>query len=409
MHKEEFDLRRYFEALLAHWKWIAGSAIGCALAALAFSLLQTPTYEASALVAVTQPRYALRFDPRLESIQQLQPPYRAFPVLATSDEVLRILLEQLPSSMEIQSLGRLRRELNATNGIDPSLILLKVRSAHPEEAAELANTWAEILVIHANTVYGRDAGQTDFFSEQLAQSQKDLDSAERALTAFQAENPLALLSARLNSLLETQAEYLTEQREILFLMRDMRSVRAQLTTQPDSYTPTFADRLTLLLLQVRAFNVQSEAPIQILLDNPEMLSTQTISEQIDFLDELITVLGDHSQDTEERLVELEPDILNLQGQIQQSEIEEKRLTRILSLAQETHQTLSRKVDESRIAAADKDGEILLASRAAAPERAVSPRTLLNVAVAGTGGGMLGVVEILALQWWRKGREISPLS
>ncbi len=403
LYEEEIDLRIYVKLLFKHWKWIVGSAVVCGMIALTISFFSPPVYEASALVAVTQPRYVLRFDPRLESADQLQqPPYRAYPDLATSDDVLRVLIAQIPpSTNRIESLHSLRNMLEATSGGDPSLIRLKSRSGDPEEAARIANVWADIFISRTNTIYGRNTEQADFFAGQLARAQVDLEATESALIAFQSQNQLSILDNRLESLLQVQADYLAEQRNITFLIQNTRSTRAQLAAQPADYSMAFADELTALLLQIRAFNPQSETPFQFLIDSTETLSTQSVTEQIAQLDILVTVLNNHSQEVREKLADLEPDILALQGEIQQAKSELERLTYAQDLARETHQTLARKVDESRIAAADSGGEVVFASRAAVPERAARPRKMLNTAVAGTLGGASAVLGIFVSQWWRE--------
>ncbi len=45
-------------------------------------------YEASSLIAVTKPRYSIQFDARFETTN-LDPAYRVYPDLATSDGLLR--------------------------------------------------------------------------------------------------------------------------------------------------------------------------------------------------------------------------------------------------------------------------------------------------------------------------------
>jgi len=96
---------------------------------------------------------------------------------------------------------------------------------------------------------------------------------------------------------------------------------------------------------------------------------------------------------------LEPQILALQQQLQESQAEEDRLTRARDVARETYLTLARKVEEVRIAAEDTSGEVRLASHAAVPRKPVGPRKMLNTAVAGALGLMLGVFGAFAVEWW----------
>lgn len=402
MYEDEIDLRVYVRALLKNWHWIVGAAALCALAALAVTMLQTPTYEATALVAMTKPQYVLQFDARFETVEQVQP-YKAYPALARSDDVMRALLEALPrlAEGEIETVHDLREKLEADNSEDPSVLKLTASSADPEEAALIVNAWADVFAAHANAIYSRSAEQAEFFADQLERAQAELDAAERALVVFEAGNQIGLLRNRLSSLLTEQTDYLGEQRKVAYLTQDVTSLRAQLAAQSGGYTTTLADQLTALLLQVKAFNAQAETPIQLQLDNPAVLSTQSVSEQIALLDDLMTVLEDHAVRAEGQLAEVEPQILALQAEIQQAETELSRLTRARDLASETYTTLAYKVEESRIAAADEDGEVRIASRAAVPTQPAGAGKLRNTLIAGVVGGMLGVGAVFVWHWWNE--------
>ena len=60
--EEEFELRPYFEGLLRNLKWIIGAAFIAALVTLMVSFLIPPTYEATTLDAVTDPRQIGQYD-----------------------------------------------------------------------------------------------------------------------------------------------------------------------------------------------------------------------------------------------------------------------------------------------------------------------------------------------------------
>jgi uncharacterized protein involved in exopolysaccharide biosynthesis len=101
------------------------------------------------------------------------------------------------------------------------------------------------------------------------------------------------------------------------------------------------------------------------------------------------------------MAELDPQILTLQQRLQESQAEEDRLTRARDVARETYITVARKVEEVRIAADDASGEVRLASQAAAPQTPVAPRKMLNTAVAGALGLVLGVFGAFAVEWWKR--------
>jgi succinoglycan biosynthesis transport protein ExoP len=410
--EEEIDLRAYVAVLIRYWKWIAGLALVAAVAAFIVSLLLPPTYEAPAVVIITEPRYQMQFDPRFETVDQWTPAYKAFPTLSTSDEVLqRVLAAYAPppeARIEAWTLRTLSGMVEATSEGDPSLVVLRVRSRSPDDAAAIANLWADVLARHGNDIYSESEDDVAFFEEQVAQAEQALDGADAALIEFEAHNQATIVSAQLSSLRQTQYDYLADQRAIAYIAQDIQGLRAQLVQQPGDRPVSLADDLTALLLQIKAFNLlqaeargaQASAPIQLQVDSAVSFSDKSPAEQVAFLDNLVDTLEAKSSEIEGRLAELEPQMLALQRRLQEIQAESERLTSARGLVNETYKTLARKLEEARIAAREENGVLQVGSYAAVPEKPVSPRKMLNTAVAGVLGLMLGVFGAFALEWWR---------
>ena len=412
--EDEIDLRKYVQVLLRWRWWIAGLALLAAVAALAVSFLLPPSYEAKALVAITQPRYIMQFDPRFEAATDILPVYKAYPELATGDELLGDLLAGLnPLPEGVETLDDLRDLLEAALGADPSVVRMTARAGDPMEAARVANDWAELFVDRANEIYGGQNGeQVRFFEGQLAEAQGKLEAAEGALVAFQARNQGSSLNAKLGSARQEQAEYLAEQRETVRLSQDIGGLRAQLATRQGGATATLGDELSVLRLRTRALDsagagAQGLSDIQLQVGEQGTLSGRTVEELVALLDALQDGLEGKAEEVTARLEALEPQILALQQQVQEVDNEADRLVRTRDVTRDTYLILTRKVEEARIAAQDTEREVRLASRAAAPEKPVSPRKKLNTLVGGALGLMMGVVGAFALEWWRQ--EASPSS
>ncbi len=411
--EEEIDLRVYVEVLLRHWKWIAGLALVAAAVAFVASYLIPPTYEATALTAITQPRYVMQFDPRFQT-EDVTQPYKAYPELATSDDLLQALMTKVDSlPEEVESLEDIRGMLEAKSGADPSLVQLVVSSRDPEGAAHIANGWADLFVARANEIYGAHGeDNVSFFTEQLAQAQTKLQAANQALSEFQGHNQKAVLQAQLSSAQQDLKDYLAELRWIERTSRNTQALRASVAAQPGDALASAADSLTALQLQMQAFSVRSynnNLPIQLQVSDSALLSPElTVSELTSALDDLATTLETWQKEAETQSALLEPQILALQQQIEEMQAQENRLLRTRDVARETQLTLAHKLEEARIAAEDVTGDVQLVSRAAVPKKPVSPRKLLNTAVAGALGLMLGVFGAFALEWWRdeetEGRE-----
>jgi succinoglycan biosynthesis transport protein ExoP len=406
--EEEIDLRAYVEVLIRSWKWIAGLAVVAAVVAFAVSSFQAPTYQASAVVIITQPRYQMRFDPRFETVDQWSPAYKAFPTLATSDDVLRRVLDAYTPSpeagIEEWTLPALEGMVEASSEGDPSLVVLRVRSHSPEDGAAIANLWADALARHGNAIYSESEKDVAFFEEQLAQAEQALDQADAALIEFEARNQASIITGQLDSLGLAQEDYLAAQRTVAYIVQDIQALRDQLAQQPGDRPASLADELTALFLQIKAFNAESPTPIELQVNSAESLSDKSRAEQIAFLDDLVITLEAKSAEIDGRLAELEPQTLALQRQLQEAEAESDRLENARELASETYMTLARKLEEARISSEEENGVLQVGSYAAVPEKPVGPRKLQNTAVAGMLGLIVAVVGAFAVEWWQTGKE-----
>ena len=406
--EEEIDLRPYVEALLRRWYWIVGTAIVTALVTFGILSIRPVTYEATALVAIVNPQDAVLESltiesvvPRLGYVYDTNQLVRVYPELAVSDELLQALLAQINPPLEgVEGVEDLRQVVAAEAGTDTSLLRLSVTHKDADKAAQVTNTWAELFIPWANEIFSnRGTQRLEFFEAQLAQASADLESAEDALIEFQAVNRLTVIENTLSSHEEIQTAYLSAQRQVEFLLQDVQSLHDQIS-QSVSNSTTFADQLTALNLQLRAFNAESAAPLQLQVNAAESLTAESRQAQLTFLEDLIAGLEARTADVEQRLAALEPEVLELQQAKQEAETESSRLLRNRDVANETHAALTRRVIEERISAEDEHSGVRLVSKSAVPQ---DPAGLGRIASA-VAGGILGlafsVLFIVVSVWWR---------
>jgi uncharacterized protein involved in exopolysaccharide biosynthesis len=398
----EINLRRYLSILLHRWRWIVGMALVVALAALILSFLQPPTYEATALVAITKPQYDLNFDSRFSTIVNTNPAYKAYPELAKSDDLLRSVFDRLTSPPKgIETVADLDSALTAQSGIDSSIVQLRVRVQNPNDAAHIANIWAEVFITRASELYGLlDQTQIASFEAQVASAEKELQADEQALIDYQAHDQSSILQTQLSSALQMQADYLASQRSIAYLQQDIAGLRKQMDGQPVSNSSGLADRLSALFLQLKAYQVQAEVPIQLQFSDPNTLAAASVAEQVAFLDRLSGSLQAQESSVAAQMKKLEPQILTLQQQLQAASAEKDRLTRARDVSRQTAMTLAQKVEETRIAVQSNKGEVQLASHAAVPDLPISSRKLVNTMLGGMAGLILGAIVAFLADWRR---------
>jgi len=406
---QEIDLREYIAILLRYRYWIIGLAVVAAVVAAGVSLLLPPTYEATALVAITRPQYEMQFDERISSVSgNVQPPYKAYPLLATSDEVLSALIVDLgpEATAGEQTVQGLRGKLEAQSGSDQSIVRLVVKNGDPERASVIANLWAERFVQTANDFYAQTSSEFEFFEKQQAEAQVALDQAEQALIDVQARNRVAILGTQLVQTHEVLTNTLRSSYSLETTIEDARTLRDYLQAQESGAPASPGDELTALQIEIGALG--SSSRVQLYLPVEQDLGDKKVSDQISSLDALIRALEGRLAQTQAQAQGLEPEILALQQARQEAKTELDRLTRAQMLAYEAYESLARKAAEARIAVQDTTGEVRLASRATPPSDPVSPRKTLNTVVAGALGLLVGIVAALAIEYWRKGRqELSP--
>jgi capsular exopolysaccharide synthesis family protein len=391
--EEQLDIRKYVAMIGRWWRLIAICTVLAAVSAFVISSLLPPTYEASAVIIIAEPQYQMQFDSRFP-VEEWAPAYNAFPTLAESDDVLGYVVEAYTPSpaarIEDWSIQELSEMVEASSGGDPSLVVLTVSSHSPEDAAGIASAWADALVERGNGIYATSEDDVAFFEMQAAQAKEALDGADAALVAFQGQNQANILQAELSSLLRFQSDYLADQRAITYLLQDIQALRGQLARQPAGQPSSLTDDLTMLFLQIKAFNASASAPIQLQVSSAESLSSKSLSEQTVFLDSLADTLEAKSAEVESQAVALEPEILTLQERLREIQIEEERLERARTLAHETYMALARKLEEARITAQGEEGVLQVGSHAAVPVEPAGPGRLINTALAGVVGGMLAV-------------------
>ena len=404
---DEIDLRIYIRVLLRTWYWIVGCAVIAAAAAFAIASLRPPVYEASSLIAVTQPRYSIQFDARFETTN-LDPAYRVYPDLATSDGLLRELLSRMQAdgsrTYTIATLKELRSAAEAAPGDDPSLIYLKVQSELPDEAVAIADLWADLLVEETQRIYGpQEDAQLGFVVEQLALTRAEVDAAEAALVEFEARNLSGVLKGRLDAYQSTYVGHVRTLKAIDGLKRNIEGLQRQLegTLRPAAEALPLADQLTLLLLQIKVFDVEGNAPFEIQINDAQAMAAGSPAEQRALLISLLGTLNTKAEEIELEVEALEPDILALQRRISELDAESDRLRTELNVAREAYLVLARKHAEVSIASGGEADSVRRVGAAVVPEEPVSRGRLTITLGAGAAAAFICVVVVFFIEYWQE--------
>ncbi|GEM_PF-4685089 len=424
----EVDLRIYILAILRKWKWLVGFAVLTAVIAYISASLLPKTYTATAVVVTQQNKFVISFNNSIQN-NRLTPPNKAILDLANSNEVLRQTFDASGlAAGGVMSFAAFKEQAAAKTGGDQSWITLSVSMEDPALAADLANLWAKFVVEEANRLYNpNDPAQLTVWQAQLDTAKSVLDSASQALVEFKAADQSGIISNRLQSLLNEQAELLTLQRVLSETANSVSVLQDQLRDLPEEASFTPGDT-AVLFLQLQAYenmvvagilptsagaNAEAVVSRWYIASNGLSLNIQpdttskTVGEQRLMLDAISQTIAQRFALISERLVALESQILELQKQYQLAIIQKDQLAQAYDQASTVYSSLSSKYSEVQVASSVGDDIVQVVERAIPPAR---PENISNLVIALATmlvAVLLGVFLIVVPVWWRSVMAMKP--
>jgi hypothetical protein len=259
-----------------------------------------------------------------------------------------------------------------------------------------------VFVDWTNAIYGnRNDEQVVFFLQQMEKAEQDLALADQTLVDYQAINQTYVISNTLTSALQAHSDLLDSQRQATSLLQDVLGLRNQLAQSGNVSEITTAEQLTVILLQLQAFGVQTESSMQIQLGEGVWATAVTRQQQIQLLDDLLATLNERVVQSDAEQALLEPKILELQERYQEMNTENQRLLLNQRILQETYTALALKVQEEQIVTADTNSGVRLASEASVPENPVDTTRLLAVLFTTSFMLIIGSMIVVMRVWWQE--------
>ncbi|MDF1513658.1 MAG: Wzz/FepE/Etk N-terminal domain-containing protein [Anaerolineae bacterium] len=399
----ELDLRPYIVLLVQKWYVIAIAGLVAGICGFAIASFLPPSYEATAYVAITNPSYIMDFDSLIQTVNSGRPLSKAYPDFALSADTARQVYERLdPKPEGIRTPGDLLKRLQASLGDDYSLLSLTVSMNSPEDAARVANLWAEIFIKNATRIYGnQDDRSATFFATQLADNKAEMDAAENALQEFEARNDLSILNNQLSIANETHVKYLRMLKEIDLIIQDLQGLRDNLGKRNQNAPADLTDQLSILSLQTKALGTGEGLPVFLeLKEDTALTANQTIGDQVKVLDDLIVMLQNKMATIDSELSELLPEMEALRSEIMVLSLEQTHLNRTLSIKRDMDTSLSKKLEEATLASQDESGEFQSAGVALPPEEDSGPSRLMFTAVSGLVAASLAIAILVFRLFWQ---------
>jgi len=391
--RDQIDIRRWVTVVLHHGWWIA--ALGAIAAGVTYLVgLMTPvTYTASALVGIIDRSNVVAFDPRFLPIERDLPSFEPYPALASSDAVLSDLLRRLGDRAPGDgSMDALRGRLIAALASDKVLLRLAASAATPDEAAALANAWAEVVVEHASTLYeATDVALLARYEEHLTAARDDLARARDALVDYD-------VSARVQGLQDELADAEAESKQLQDELQALRAIERD-AHAARAAVESCAGESSALGQSLDALLAEALRPMGENVSSPDSVTDDAAESVLDLIEQVLAV---RMAATREALNVAQADVAELRGDLAEQVAERDALALAVREAEDRVLLVSTAAERVRLAADGSRIKVQLTSYAGVPTRPSSGGpNALAIALGGLAGLLFGIVLALFLAGQRR--------
>lgn len=434
----------YFSMLSKWYRLIIATGVIAAAVVLALSYLSKPTYAAEADVAIVTTGARVNFGTQIQTISDLQAAVdqtarrKSLTTIAESPDVAAAVIAKLGDQLDARQRmpASLLKSIDAVN--DGDLIKITAKANKPEQAALLANTWAEQYQARVNAIYGDNPLSPTEIQAQADAAKNDYDAKESALVTYMRDTPIDDLAREIDQKQQTLADLVTAGNKLDRLLADSKSLRDHIATLKTGSSP--GSELAQVMLEAAAFSTASNLPAKtsnnsqltiIPPRNPDsnsiqpsnvqlsttqqgvqpdilpanlqlridQLASSSPADQLSSLDAFIASLQARRQSIQpSAMTQLQLEIDQLESQWEQENAKKQGLVRDRDLALSTYGTLANKVAEVNIAEGAKGSVVRVVVPALAPDEPLASGRLLDTLLAGLVGLLLGAGAAFLLEY-----------
>lgn len=400
-YDDEIDLH---EIALTLWKrrWlILVLTLTTALISFAVSFWLLPKqYQAVTYVTVNQP--AVRYLTGQEGLAVVPTPpdIKALPELVQAENIM----EQVANDPRVASLLASRDyrfdEKAKVSAIGVSQLRFQVTDTDPQRAATLATVWAEKAAEWIEINYGLGA-LTATLDAQIAQTQQDYAQAQSDLETFVAQDPSTSLARQLTSHGDIYACLERRKSAANAFLQRLADLETSLIQSDAPLSLSEALLLVSIEQDIDSLETCGSAPFILQPASPMLFTDLSSSRGLDVINSLYQNLQQRITYTQGEQEALQEDMMNLKVEIERLDYQNKEFSRIRDQAQSLYQqlTLQQGVIKSVLQQSGRVAE--LSAEAKVPQKASSPKLLVNTGIAGMLGLILGTLGTLGVDWWKK--------
>lgn len=408
---EEIDLRQIFNTLHKRRYIIISVTIICMLISGIFSFfIADPVYEASTVISVNQQQDTREATGDIEDVVQELGEIPRMSVEACQQQVKSPAILQAT----IKELGlnckrkELRENIKTDNPKGTNLITITVSNSDPELAASIANTIREKVVANVNVINARKVERSLAMMEKelLKKEENELKVANEELKAYKLQTrSIEFLTTQLQqknedlALFQSQSIGAEIQRDAL--RQGIQQEKQNIANTPATIT-TNSSAQGLLSVETNGLDIKNGQVTSENLNDAYVAAVQSYNEKVATLAGIESAIATAWQKTSQ----LEEEIRQLEAELINNQIEEKRLQDEVDRREKVVSLLTSKIADLKITQAIDIAEnnITTVGEAIAPETPVKPKKALNIAIAAVLGLMLSTFAVLFIEYMKNGEE-----
>jgi len=310
------------------------------------------------------------------------------------------------------------------------IIEISSENIHPELAADITNKTAEVYVEQSRSINRTQATEAkNFIEEQLLTQEKELKTIEEEKLAFKQKEDIFYLDEETKLNIEQLANFQELDTQIVGSNARLEQIKRQLEEQSETVisSQTITANPIVQQLQNKLIDLQIQLPtvkerysanspqvteIEIQIKQIENEISQKVSE---IISSKVSTMNPIYQDLLSETVSLETNIISSEAKLNstnevikqyeerldklpEKEIQLARLERAVRVAENIYLTLLESYQEARISEAMELGDIRVIDLALIPDTPIKPRKMLNLAIAGVLGLMLGIMLVFFMEF-----------
>jgi len=392
--EEEIDLRGLFEVLWRRkWLILAIIVISVAIAGYLSFFAIPPVYEAEALIE-------LRFP---EQVKQQE----AYRLQIVNPYFLSQVIEKLQLDPQKYDPFSLQEALNVEILKNANFLKITVKDGDPQKAADIANAIASEFVDFAIRSTQEDMKKELLSLEEgMKEWQSKLDEIGGRIRDFLARSEITALEEEVEAKKGLLGSF---QRDILLIDVQEKELQATLEKAKEKLE---SEPPYLKLRQSLFGSSEEEGMVGDFISGflPLTIEREAVNEvynalkgQVMSLEAQLSGMEARKKTMIEAAGEVQTELKELESTLLEKAIERDQLQREYDSALETYGALIQEYGKTQVYSMSEEvnAGVRIVSSALPPKEPISPRKMLNVAIAGVLGIFVGIIAAFVAEYWGK--------